>query len=289
MDAAEMCSPPVHKRGEDCRARRAEEQWREESEEALLSGRWRLRSLQAGSLVLAHPGAASGRGETLGCDAGHVSGAMQNWGSHVVLRLSGQVGPPARDCEICLLRLGGGVRQSDWQADWLAAMGGAKGIPLNLLEGLEAPTWGSAGRLEVTGLQAPRASPSCCRWQVWVPLRLNWCDKRLETAPAPVPLESCCKRTSLANKIDTVVTDLTLLHADHRKLADKSRATEHTLYELAPKAPQVDTSVQSLLDWKATLERRVDDSEGHCRRNNIRAVGLLEGVEGSDPVSYVEK
>lgn len=37
------------------------------------------------------------------------------------------------------------------------------------------------------------------------------------------------------------------------------------------------------------LEHRAEDSENRCRRNNIRIVGLAEGVEGKNPTVFAEK
>ncbi|KAJ1175092.1 hypothetical protein NDU88_000383 [Pleurodeles waltl] len=72
-------------------------------------------------------------------------------------------------------------------------------------------------------------------------------------------------RTSLEQKIDTVATDLNLLDTDHRKLVDKTRTMEHTLHKLTPKPSKC--KPLSLLGRVAALERRVDDSEEHFRRN----------------------
>ncbi|KAJ1180454.1 hypothetical protein NDU88_005675 [Pleurodeles waltl] len=96
-------------------------------------------------------------------------------------------------------------------------------------------------------------------------------------------------RTLLENKIDKVINDLTLLHTDHRKLADKTRMLEDTLNDLAPKTSQMDTSLRELVDRVTALEHRAEDVEGRTRRNSIHVVGLLEGAEGADAVSYVEK
>ncbi|KAJ1209827.1 hypothetical protein NDU88_005199 [Pleurodeles waltl] len=85
-------------------------------------------------------------------------------------------------------------------------------------------------------------------------------------------------RTSLENKIDKVISAFNLLHADHRKLVDKTCLLEDTLSDLASKTSQMDTSLQELVDRVVVLEHRAEDAEGCTRRNNIRVVGLREGA-----------
>ncbi|KAJ1167414.1 hypothetical protein NDU88_007806 [Pleurodeles waltl] len=114
-------------------------------------------------------------------------------------------------------------------------------------------------------------------------------DLRAEEIGRGESRRQCSPANISGAKIDTLATDLNLLHADHQKLADKTRTMEQTLHKLTLKTQRVETSVQSLLNRVAALERRVDGSEGRSRRNNIRVVGLPEDVEGSSPMSYVEK
>ncbi|KAJ1098411.1 hypothetical protein NDU88_003522 [Pleurodeles waltl] len=93
-------------------------------------------------------------------------------------------------------------------------------------------------------------------------------------------------RTSLEGKIDKVASDLTLLHADHRKLADKAGALEMRLDGLT--STRLENIVGVVLAHIKELESRAEDAEGRTRRNNIRVVGLPEGVEGRDAVAYAE-
>ena len=95
-------------------------------------------------------------------------------------------------------------------------------------------------------------------------------------------------RSSLENKIDTVAADLSLLHADHRKLVDKVNEAERVLTQLQPEVKTLDESVQSLLERVRFLEGRAEDAEGRSRRNNIRVVGVPEGSEGQDATKYME-
>ncbi|KAJ1106806.1 hypothetical protein NDU88_004204 [Pleurodeles waltl] len=61
--------------------------------------------------------------------------------------------------------------------------------------------------------------------------------------------------TSLEAKIDKVTSDLVLLHADHRKLADKTGAIEARVDELTPMASRLKTEMGYVLARVAELER----------------------------------
>ncbi|KAJ1141295.1 hypothetical protein NDU88_007628 [Pleurodeles waltl] len=78
-------------------------------------------------------------------------------------------------------------------------------------------------------------------------------------------------RMSLEAKIDKVASNLVLLHADHRKLADKTSEVEAKVNELTPVTAQLKTGMEDIQARVMELELRVEDAEGHSRRNNIRA------------------
>ncbi|KAJ1197767.1 hypothetical protein NDU88_001615 [Pleurodeles waltl] len=98
-------------------------------------------------------------------------------------------------------------------------------------------------------------------------------SKKLDTVLAAVEcigdsLERA--RTYLESKIDKVTSDLTLLHADHRKLADKTGILEARIDELVPTTSWLEASLGDALTRIGELERR---AEGRTRRNNIRVIG----------------
>ncbi|KAJ1094176.1 hypothetical protein NDU88_007254 [Pleurodeles waltl] len=95
-------------------------------------------------------------------------------------------------------------------------------------------------------------------------------------------------RTSLEAKIDKVASDLVLLHAGHRNLADKTGMIEERVDELTPVTSRLESTMSDVLTRVAELEHHVEDAEGRTRRNNIRVVGLPEGAEGWDAVAYSE-
>ena len=95
-------------------------------------------------------------------------------------------------------------------------------------------------------------------------------------------------RSRLETKIGEVAEGLSLLREDHNKLKDRVTTTEHTLKELRPQISQSGSLIEELTDRIRYLEGRAEDSESRARRSNLRLVGLPEGEEGADPVSFIE-
>ncbi|KAJ1116027.1 hypothetical protein NDU88_004246 [Pleurodeles waltl] len=81
-------------------------------------------------------------------------------------------------------------------------------------------------------------------------------------------------RTSPENKIDHVALDLTLLHADHCKLAAKIHTVEQIIVELQPGTREMESSLKMLAERVQTLGTCAEDTEG---------------TEGTDVVAYVER
>ncbi|KAJ1101508.1 hypothetical protein NDU88_006575 [Pleurodeles waltl] len=86
-------------------------------------------------------------------------------------------------------------------------------------------------------------------------------------------------KMSLETKIDPVASDLTLLHADHRKVADKVVMAEQSIETLQPKTQSRKSSLETLADCVQILEQGAEDTEGRSVKNNVCLVGLPEGTE----------
>ncbi|KAJ1083279.1 hypothetical protein NDU88_003438 [Pleurodeles waltl] len=95
-------------------------------------------------------------------------------------------------------------------------------------------------------------------------------------------------RTMLQRDIGQVAVEVGLLRADHQKLADRVQEMETALAELSPRQGELVAMVLQLTDRVQRLQRRVEEAEGQSRRNNVRIVGLPEGAEGTDMVSFLE-
>ncbi|KAJ1114891.1 hypothetical protein NDU88_003121 [Pleurodeles waltl] len=95
-------------------------------------------------------------------------------------------------------------------------------------------------------------------------------------------------KNSLQEEIWKVSTERGLLRTDHQKLVERVDNAEKELNEMDTSHRAQQTQLGHLTDRVQRMEHRAGDAEGHSRRNNFQIVGLLEGVEGSDIVAYLE-
>ncbi|KAJ1202770.1 hypothetical protein NDU88_006566 [Pleurodeles waltl] len=95
-------------------------------------------------------------------------------------------------------------------------------------------------------------------------------------------------RASLENKLGSLVTEMSFLHNDHHKLAENVLYGEKTLATLQPLANDNQGAIRELQNRIQHLEDRVEHAECLSMRSNVRILGLPEGVEGQDPMSFLE-
>ena len=95
-------------------------------------------------------------------------------------------------------------------------------------------------------------------------------------------------REALEHKIDSVVIDVGLLRADHKKIAEKVENNKLLLADIQPKVGDNTENIARLTEKMEVLERRMEDLEGRDRRSNIRVIGIPEGTEESDMVKFLE-
>ena len=95
-------------------------------------------------------------------------------------------------------------------------------------------------------------------------------------------------REVLEQQIAGVSSSLSLLRDDHKKLADKVQHHEKEIAQIHPSVKQLTEQIQDLTARMRQVEGRAEDAEGRSRRNNLRVVGLPEGIEGRDPIQYAE-
>ena len=95
-------------------------------------------------------------------------------------------------------------------------------------------------------------------------------------------------REALEHKIDSVVIDVGLLRADHKKVAEKVETNKLLLADIQPKVGDNTENIAKLTEKMEVLERKMEDLEGRDRRSNIRVIGLPEGTEDSDMVKFLE-
>ncbi|KAL2099486.1 hypothetical protein ACEWY4_003880 [Coilia grayii] len=68
---------------------------------------------------------------------------------------------------------------------------------------------------------------------------------------------------------------------------DTIRELEHAASDQGDCINELEDLVQTLKKQVSQLNAKCEDLEGHSRRNNIRLVGIPEGVEGPNPTEFV--
>lgn len=95
-------------------------------------------------------------------------------------------------------------------------------------------------------------------------------------------------RAALEQQIGTLTTGLTLLRADHGKLAATVKEHDRITKDADPRITKNTTTIQCLKQQITGLLDRVLDAEGRNRRNNIRVIGLPERSEGTKAADFME-
>uniref|UniRef100_H3B3H6 L1 transposable element RRM domain-containing protein n=1 Tax=Latimeria chalumnae TaxID=7897 RepID=H3B3H6_LATCH len=87
------------------------------------------------------------------------------------------------------------------------------------------------------------------------------------------------------NEINSSISKMDKKMEAFTKRLDKA---EHRLGDMEDSMHNMETSVQQLQETIVKLQDKADDLENRSRRCNLRLVGLPEGEEGKDPVSFLE-
>uniref|UniRef100_H2ZZE1 L1 transposable element RRM domain-containing protein n=1 Tax=Latimeria chalumnae TaxID=7897 RepID=H2ZZE1_LATCH len=87
------------------------------------------------------------------------------------------------------------------------------------------------------------------------------------------------------NKINSSISSMDKKMEVFTKRLDEA---EHRLGNTEDSVHGMETSVQQLQETVVKLQEKTDDLENRSRRCNLRLVGLPEGEEGKDPVSFLE-
>ena len=90
-------------------------------------------------------------------------------------------------------------------------------------------------------------------------------------------------------KIEEVQLDVSLIRQDFDKIRSRVTEAERRLGEAEDMIVDHDSSIRALQSKVRALEYRAEDAENRSRRNNLRIVGLPEGVEGRAPAHFAEE
>ncbi|XP_068111018.1 uncharacterized protein [Hyperolius riggenbachi] len=122
-------------------------------------------------------------------------------------------------------------------------------------------------------------------------------DAMEEQAEKPTPMPNTAElmeaiqncQAALTSKIDTIEAGFSLLRHDVSKLRDRTKELEARTSTAEDTLQHHRVVVPGALQRLTQLESRAEDAENRNRRNNLRIVGIPEGAEGSDAVSFLEE
>ncbi|KAJ1117173.1 hypothetical protein NDU88_005373 [Pleurodeles waltl] len=92
----------------------------------------------------------------------------------------------------------------------------------------------------------------------------------------------------LEPKLDAVQIDVNLVKADMSKIATKVAVAETHIDGLLATTKRLEEQVRSLTKKSSVMQARLEDQEGRSRRNNVRVMGVTEGIEGPSTDLFVE-
>uniref|UniRef100_A0A3B5RFC2 L1 transposable element RRM domain-containing protein n=1 Tax=Xiphophorus maculatus TaxID=8083 RepID=A0A3B5RFC2_XIPMA len=96
-------------------------------------------------------------------------------------------------------------------------------------------------------------------------------------------------KKSLEGRLDSIEARLTTLQTEHSEVRHRLDDMDSALTSTDARVSALESSCSELAAANGLLKKKVDDLEGRSRRQNIRIVGLEEGVEGVRPAEFVSK
>ena len=95
-------------------------------------------------------------------------------------------------------------------------------------------------------------------------------------------------REAVERKVEEVRVDVSLLRHDLRGVAERVTEAESRISTAEDEIVTLRSQVNQLLKSSAILEDRAEDAENRSRRNNLRLVGIPEGVDTQDLAQLIE-
>lgn len=95
--------------------------------------------------------------------------------------------------------------------------------------------------------------------------------------------------TSPTTKVDAVQLDVGLIRQDMDKMRSRITFAEQRISHMEDTVESHNTDLRMLHTKIRALEYKAEDAGNRNRRNNLRIVGMTEGVEGNHPTEFVEK
>lgn len=93
--------------------------------------------------------------------------------------------------------------------------------------------------------------------------------------------------TALTGKVDQA--NVEFIRKDFDAFRGRMTELEQRISRPHDHVPCLLPDIHTLKARVKTLESRAEHAENHNRRNNLRILGLPEGVEGADPTAFAER
>ena len=104
-----------------------------------------------------------------------------------------------------------------------------------------------------------------------------------------IPLAIRESREAVEHKVEEVRIDVSLLQQDLRKVTDRVTKAETRVSTAEDELATLKTRFTQLLRSMAILEDMAEDAENRSRRNNLRLIGVPEGVDTPDMATMLEE
>ena len=95
-------------------------------------------------------------------------------------------------------------------------------------------------------------------------------------------------KEAVERKVEEVRVDVSLLRHDLRGVADRVTEAEARISTAEDEITKLRSQVGQLLKSSAVLEDRAEDAENRSRRNNLRLVGIPEGIDTLDMAQSIK-
>lgn len=94
--------------------------------------------------------------------------------------------------------------------------------------------------------------------------------------------------TTLTTEIKGVKLELNLVRQDMQKLRDRTAALEDRVSNVEDDVVPLQKEVHHMQSIITGHSARLEHIDNRQRRNNVRAVGILQNAEWENPVAFIE-
>ncbi|KAJ1116034.1 hypothetical protein NDU88_004253 [Pleurodeles waltl] len=93
----------------------------------------------------------------------------------------------------------------------------------------------------------------------------------------------------METQLGILAADVSIIRDEHCNLVDRVQTTEKTMATLEPGLAEQTSVMTQLCKQVELLQECVEDAEGRAHRNNVRIIGMPEGMEGAQTTHFIEE